>query len=255
MSNSTVQILARVLRVLLIFALLLNVLALLLVPASVMVNAENLFGGAGTFLHDLFHPEADDVTAAGVSAIFLSWVWIWGEGANALIALFLVICGICTALILLQGLRVLGTILQGAPFSTQNAVSLRRAAVCSFCIAGAALLRTIWGLWFYQSLRPLATYNALFVPIFTMFGLLCLVMSALFRQATEMKAENDLTIYPRHGSYCCPKNRGCVDFSLRFPHLLRHSAASPDTGPGLLPLSESGVHALRPPPGCFRLRL
>ena len=40
----------------------------------------------------------------------------------------------------------------------------------------------------------LATYNALFVPIFTMFGLLCLVMSALFRQATEMKAENDLTI-------------------------------------------------------------
>ena len=106
MSNSTVQILARVLRVLLIFALLLNVLALLLVPASVMVNAENLFGGAGTFLHDLFHPEADDVTAAGVSAIFLSWVWIWGEGANALIALFLVICGICTALILLQGLRV-----------------------------------------------------------------------------------------------------------------------------------------------------
>ncbi|MFR5405367.1 MAG: DUF2975 domain-containing protein [Oscillibacter sp.] len=139
MSNSTVQILARVLRVLLIFALLLNVLALLLVPASVMVNAENLFGGAGTFLHDLFHPEADDVTAAGVSAIFLSWVWIWGEGANALIALFLVICGICTALILLQGLRVLGTILQGAPFSTQNAVSLRRAAVCSFCIAGVAL--------------------------------------------------------------------------------------------------------------------
>ena len=178
MSNSTVQILARVLRVLLIFALLLNVLALLLVPASVMVNAENLFGGAGTFLHDLFHPEADDV----------------GEGANALIALFLVICGICTALILLQGLRVLGTILQGAPFSTQNAVSLRRAAVCSFCIAGVALLRTIWGLWFYQSLRPLATYNAFFVPIFTMFGLLCLVMSALFRQATEMKAENDLTI-------------------------------------------------------------
>ena len=53
---------------------------------------------------------------------------------------------------------------------------------------------SIWGLWFYQSLRPLATYNALFVPIFTMFGLLCLVMSALFRQATEMKAENDLTI-------------------------------------------------------------
>ena len=120
---------------------------------------------------------------------------MWTAGVyEVVLALFLLFCGICTAIILWQGRRVLGTILQGAPFSTQNAVSLRRAAVCSFCIAGVALLRTIWGLWFYQSLRPLATYNAFFVPIFTMFGLLCLVMSALFRQATEMKAENDLTI-------------------------------------------------------------
>ena len=194
MSNSTVQILARVLRVLLIFALLLNVLALLLVPASVMVNAENLFGGAGTFLHDLFHPEADDVTAAGVSAIFLSWVWIWGEGANALIALFLVICGICTALILLQGLRVLGTILTGAPFRAENGVSLRRAALCCFLISAAALARVVWGLFYYRSAAPLLTYNALFVPIFLMAGLLCMVMSALFRQAAELKEENDLTI-------------------------------------------------------------
>ena len=40
----------------------------------------------------------------------------------------------------------------------------------------------------------LLTYNALFVPIFILGGLLCLVMSALFRQAAELKAENDLTI-------------------------------------------------------------
>lgn len=32
------------------------------------------------------------------------------------------------------------------------------------------------------------------MPVFTVFGLLCLVMSALFRQAAEMQAENDLTI-------------------------------------------------------------
>lgn len=194
MSNSTVQTLARVLRVLLIFTLLLNVLALLLVPASVMVNEENFFGGAGTFLYDLLHPEADDVTAAGVSAIFLSWVWIWGEGANALIALFLVICGICTALILLQALRVLDTILRGTPFCSENAVSLRRAAVCSFVISLAALARLIFSLYWFRSPAPLVSYNALFVPIFAMFGLLCLVMAALFGQAAEIKAENDLTI-------------------------------------------------------------
>ena len=89
---------------------------------------------------------------------------------------------------------MLGSILRGRPFAVENAVSLRRAAVCSFLISAAALARVIWGMCYYQSARPLATYNALFVPIFAMAGLLCLVMSALFRQAAEMKAENDLTI-------------------------------------------------------------
>ena len=58
----------------------------------------------------------------------------------------------------------------------------------------AALLRTVWGLFYYQSAGPLLTYNALFVPVFLVAGLGCMVMSALFRQAAEMKAENDLTI-------------------------------------------------------------
>ena len=52
----------------------------------------------------------------------------------------------------------------------------------------------VWGLFYYGSVAPLLTYNALFVPIFILGGLLCLVMSALFRQAAELKAENDLTI-------------------------------------------------------------
>ena len=68
------------------------------------------------------------------------------------------------------------------------------AAVCCFLIAAAALARVVWGLFYYGSVAPLLTYNALFVPIFILGGLLCLVMSALFRQAAELKAENDLTI-------------------------------------------------------------
>ena len=93
-----------------------------------------------------------------------------------------------------QGRRVLGTILRGVPFSAENAVSLRRAAVCSFVVSGAALARLVFSVWYFRSPQPLLSYNALFVPIFAMAGLLCLVMSALFRQAAEMKAENDLTI-------------------------------------------------------------
>ena len=83
---------------------------------------------------------------------------------------------------------------EGPPFSLENAAALHRAAVASFIIAVAALVRVIFSVCLFHSPLPILTYNALFVPIFSMFGLLCLVMSALFRQATEMKAENDLTI-------------------------------------------------------------
>lgn len=52
----------------------------------------------------------------------------------------------------------------------------------------------MWRIVWYGSFRPLLTYNVLFVPVFAMGFLLCMVMSALFRQAEELKAENDLTI-------------------------------------------------------------
>ena len=89
---------------------------------------------------------------------------------------------------------MLRTILQGDPFSLTNAVSLRRAAFYSFIISLAALARLLFSIFHFRSLQPLLSYNALFIPIFAMAGLLCLVMSALFRQAADMKAENDLTI-------------------------------------------------------------
>lgn len=66
--------------------------------------------------------------------------------------------------------------------------------MCCFCIAAAALVRVAWGVWYFQSIRPVLTYCGLFVPIFFMGGLLFLVMSALFRQAASLKEENDLTI-------------------------------------------------------------
>ena len=198
MEKTAVQKLAGVLKILVTITFVCNLIVLPLVP--VLVSAAGCQIPLPELLGNLTAepplPGDDWPYFSPGLQMFLVVVGAWTENFafTFVLTLFLLFCGICTAVILWQGRRVLGTILQGAPFSTQNAVSLRRAAVCSFCIAGAALLRTIWGLWFYQSLRPLATYNALFVPIFTMFGLLCLVMSALFRQATEMKAENDLTI-------------------------------------------------------------
>lgn len=86
----------------------------------------------------------------------------------AVLAVFLLVCGSYTAFILWQ-------------------------AGC-FVISIAALCRTVWGFFYYQSLEPLLTYNFLFCLLFFMGGLLFLVMSALFQQAAEMREEQELTI-------------------------------------------------------------
>ena len=194
MNVTSVQKIARVLHVLVLIALVCNVVILYLVPAAVLSGGPSLLEGVGEYLGGILHPGEDDIVTAGIAASFLSWFWCWQDPETLALTLFLVVSGVCTAVILWQGKRVLETILRGEPFSMENAVSLRRAAVCAFLIALAALARVVFGLLFYRSLAPLLTYNALFVPIFAMFGLLCLVMSALFRQAAEIKAENDLTI-------------------------------------------------------------
>ena len=191
MEKTAVQRLAQVLRVLVVITFVCNLIALFLVPGM----AAFYVGGGGTgllehnsvfgfirFFATIWHPVVWMLGAAGESQ---DWV---------VLSLFLLSCGVCTAVILWQGKRVLDTILKGKPFTLRNAQNLKRAAVCCFLISAAALLRLAWGLAYYQSIGPLLTYNALFVPIFFMAGLLCLVMSALFRQAAELKEDQDLTI-------------------------------------------------------------
>lgn len=190
METSHVQKIARVLNSLVAITLLCNLIALPLVPGIVYFR----FAQEGipfSSLQATFAYDVDD-GLGNLLSIYLRDVWT--EPYTLTLTLFLLFSGICTAVILQQGRRVLATILQGTPFSLENAAALRRAAVASFVIAAAALVRVIFSVCFFHSPLPLLTYNALFVPIFSMFGLLCLVMSALFRQAAEMKAEQDLTI-------------------------------------------------------------
>jgi len=196
MEQTSVQKLARVLRVLVIITFICNLIALLFVPALAMLFAANRWDGQ-TF-QDFLSGETFSFWQEMFAMSWHPFIWMMALTAEDLywpvLTLFLLSCGVCTAVILWQGKRVLDTILKGNPFTLNNAVSLRRAAVCCFVISGAALVRLIWGFIAYQSILPLLTYNALFVPIFLMAGLLCIVMSALFRQAAEIKAENDLTI-------------------------------------------------------------
>lgn len=190
MKQLEVQKLSAFLKILVTLAFILNLLVLPLVPGLVAMRG-GMLTGCTVLSREL---------ALSAPAVFLLACWralgrFWQMGScDVVLTVFLWFCGICTAVILWQAKRVLDMILQEKTFSLDNARSLLRAAVCCFLIAAAALLRLCWGFWYYRSVAPLLTYNALFVPLFFMGGLLCLVMSALFRQAAELKAENDLTI-------------------------------------------------------------
>lgn len=198
MTPVSVRKVANVLNLLVLIALICNIILIYLVPVAVvsleLTDGTGLLAGVAEYLSSFLHSGEDDILAASAAASLLAWFWCWKSPTALVLTMFLVISGICTAVILQQGRRVLATILQGTPFSMENAAALRRAAGAAFIIAAAALVRVVFSVCFFHSPLPILTYNALFAPIFSMFGLLCLVMSALFRQAAEMKAENDLTI-------------------------------------------------------------
>ena len=195
--SSKVQKLARALRALVIIIFICNLLALLAVPIMALATPGLTvrYGLDGlAYLFGIKELDNDIIYIPFTVMFFASWLVVWEDAYSAVLAVFLWSCGVCTAVILWQGKRVLDTILKAEPFTMNNADNMKRAAVCCFVISGAALARLIWGLVYYASIRPLLTYNALFVPVFLVGGLLFLVMSALFRQAAELKAENDLTI-------------------------------------------------------------
>lgn len=195
MKNCSVQRLARVLRVMVLAVFVCNLLALFAVPAMAALSPEGaLEAGAEGLACLLGLEEVPEGRRSFLFVLVLSWIGVWTEGYTAVLAVFLWVCGGCTAVILWQAGRVLDTVLEGETFTVGNAANMKRAAVASFVISAAALGRTVWGIAAYGSIRPMLTYNFLFVPVFLMAGLLFLVMSALFRQAAEMKAENDLTI-------------------------------------------------------------
>lgn len=196
MEKSDAAKLAKILNILVLIAFVCNLLALPLVPGLVGIASE---GGTIADFLDLTPYENPVEVSARVVVLFFAVCWqylwrVWRTPHTAAIAAFLLFCGVCTAIILWQARRVLGTIRKGNPFCRDNARSLKRAAVCCLVIALAALVRTIWAVVYYRSAVPVFTYNTLFVPLFLMGFLLCMVMSALFRQAAELKEENDLTI-------------------------------------------------------------
>lgn len=117
----------------------------------------------------------------------------WQTPDSAVLALFLLLAGICSVGILVQGIQILASVADGAPFSLHNSRCLRKAAACCLIIAAGALGRSVFT-GCREGAAALLSYTTVLIPLCSMAGLLCLVMSSLFRQAAELKAENDLTI-------------------------------------------------------------
>ena len=190
MEKTNVQKLAKILKILVTITFICNLLMLPIVPGLVGLHTD---GGWFAF----WGIAADNPLPEPVIFLAVCWQYlfrVWRDPYAGFLAGFLMACGVCTAIILWQARRVLDTILEGNPFQDKNGENMKRAAVCCFVIAGAALFRSCWRLWHYEVIAYLLTYNTLFAFVFSVGGLLCMVMSALFRQAAELKEENDLTI-------------------------------------------------------------
>ena len=194
MEKTAVQRLAAVLRTMVLIVFVLNLLCLLFVPGMAVICLDR---------DTMADPEWRKALAWALrerGLLFVGVVCLVGfrslleHAPVGVLSLFFWVCGTCTALILWQARSVLDTILAGNPFQLKNARALNRAAVCCWIISGVALLRLLWWLWHDHSAAPFFTYNALFIPAFLMAGLLFQVMSALFRQAAELKEDQDLTI-------------------------------------------------------------
>ena len=111
-----------------------------------------------------------------------------------LIEIFFWVCGGCTAVILWQAKRILDTILAGNPFQNANVKSMNRAAVCCWIISAAAAVRLGVETAMFWNPIHFFSYNTVFIPCFFMAGLLFRVMGALFRQASELQEDQNLTI-------------------------------------------------------------
>ncbi len=189
MEKTAVQRLARVLQGMVVVVFTLNLLCLPLVPGAVAFWQEH-----ESIWEWVSHESGDGlfwvtmIFAGAFYGIFLepSLLTAW--------SLLFWICGACTAVILWQAKKVLDTILAGSPFRTSNARALNRAAISCWVTSGAAMVKLVLWLWIEKNPAPLCTYTTLFIPGFLMAGLLFQVMSALFRQAAELKEDQDLTI-------------------------------------------------------------
>lgn len=121
--------------------------------------------------------------------VSLKWCFensTWTAGENYwFLLLFLVATGVLGIVMVFELRQVFCRINEHKPFQRKNAVSFKRIALLALCISVSYIIKII----FYISFLTIIVAVA-----FLVFGLSGLVFSEIFRQAVEVKEENDLTI-------------------------------------------------------------
>ena len=191
MVRTAAQKIADVLIFLCGFLIFCDILLLPLTPALAYFRFQNPASMRFDHLLAVFAYDFDDGVGNLLEIILKE---SWKSPETAVLALFLLLAGICGAVILVQGIRLLASVADGTCHKLlKQEHRIQRAAAGCFVIAAGALGRTAFTLC-RDGAAALLSYTALFIPLFTMAGLLCLVMAGLFHRAAEMKAGNDLTI-------------------------------------------------------------
>ena len=136
MVRTAVQKIADVLIFLCGFLIFCDILLLPLTPALAYFRFQNPASMRFDHLLAVFAYDFDDGVGNLLEIILKE---SWKSPETAVLALFLLLAGICGAVILVQGIRLLASVADGTPFSPKNAVYLQRAAAGCFVIAAGAL--------------------------------------------------------------------------------------------------------------------
>jgi hypothetical protein len=107
------------------------------------------------------------------------------SGTYYFMTAFIILCGILIMDILFEACRILSKIIKNMPFCIQNAKSFKNAGLCAFLLTFAFVFK----MFFSPSILTLVC-----VGVFILFGLFMVVLSQLFKIATQIKEENELTI-------------------------------------------------------------
>lgn len=165
MKLTGVQKLVRVLRVMVMIVFICNIAALFLVPGLTGLLNDGGVEAVWKAVAAALNLPGYEVGFKSLPMYFaMAFIGVWTDAYCAVLTLFLWACGICTAIILWQAKRVLDTILKGETFTLGQRGQPEAGGGMLFIISGAALIRTVWGLFYYRSIAPFLTYNFLFVP-------------------------------------------------------------------------------------------